>query len=166
MRLLACARLILTPLTLALGALPALAACPGQTFVSCPVGGGRWLEVCIGAEGFTYAFGPRAAPELRLSVPMAAGTVTPWPGVGRAIWASVAFANGGHVYEVWSAIDRLTEGGAPTAGVNVLRGEALLARIECHPGTAPAAAFVLEDAMAAAGWCWGIEAQRWRRGGC
>ena len=145
--------------------LPALADCPGQTFVSCPVGGGRWLEVCIGAEDFTYAFGPRGAPELRLSVPMAAGTVTPWPGVGRAIWSSVGFPNAGHVYEVWASVDRLTENPVPEAGVNVLRGDDLLAQIECQPGTAPGA-FVLEDAMAEAGWCWNLDQRRWQRGGC
>ena len=153
-------------LVLCLLPLPALADCPGQTFVSCPVDGGRWLEVCIGAEDFSYAFGPRSAPELRLSVPMAAGTVTPWSGVGRAIWSAVGFPNAGHVYEVWASVDRLTENPVPEAGVNVLRGDDLLAQIECQPGTAPGAVFVLEDAMAAAGWCWNLDARRWQRGGC
>ncbi len=155
-------------LILSLLPVPALADCPGETFVSCPVDRGRWLEVCIGAEEFTYAFGPRDAPELRLSVPMSAGTVTPWPGVGRAIWASVGFPNAGHVYEVWSSVERDPDNPNPSAGVNVLRGEDLLARIACQPGTAPGTAFVLEDAMAGAGWCWNpnAEPQRWQRGGC
>jgi hypothetical protein len=153
-------------LILCLLPLPALADCPGQTFVSCPVGGDRWLEVCIGAEDFTYAFGPRGAPELRLSVPMSAGTVTPWPGVGRAIWASVGFPNAGYTYEVWGSVDRVPDNPDPSARVNVLQGEDLLAQIPCLPGTVEAPAFVLEDAMAERGFCWNLTARRWQRGVC
>lgn len=153
-------------LALCLLPLPAMADCPGQTFLSCPVDGGRWLEVCIGADAFTYAFGPRSAPDLALSVPMAAGTVAPWPGVGSAIWSSVGFPNAGYVYEVWSSVDRNPDNANPQGGVNVMQGDTMLAQITCQPGTVTSPAFMLEDAMAAAGWCRNLDAQRWQRGGC
>lgn len=146
--------------------LPAMAQCPQQTFVSCPVGGGDWLEVCIGGGGFTYAFGPRQAPELALAVPMAAGTVTPWPGVGSAIWSSVGFPNGGYTYEVWSSVDRNPDAPNPQGGVNVLRGDDLLAQFTCEPGTVSTPAFTLEDAMAGAGFCWDLETRAWLQGQC
>lgn len=146
--------------------LPAMAACPEQAFVSCPVGGGNVLEVCIGADSFSYTFGTEGAPELALSVPMSAGTVTPWPGVGGAIWSSVAFENAGHTYEVWSSVSRDPENIDIQGGVNVMRGETLLAQRTCLPGTAESPAFMLEDAMAAAGYCWDFDARTWGPGPC
>ena len=65
-------------------------------------------------------------------------------------------------------VDRVPENPDPSAGVNVLRGAGLLARIACQPSTANTPAFVLDDAMAAAGECWNLkpQPQRWQRGGC
>jgi hypothetical protein len=150
----------------------AQAACEGQTFISCPVGGGGLLEVCIAGGAFTYAFGPPGAPELQLSVPMAAGTVTPWSGVGRAIWSSVGFPNDGYVYEVWGSVDRLGGGQPPEGGVNVYQGDpwnggTLVGEHMCQ-GLTVDPVFVLEDAMAAAGYCWDRSGSpfRWLQGGC
>lgn len=153
-------------LVLAVLPLPAMADCRQQTFLSCPVGGNDRLEVCIDTGSFSYAFGPTGAPELRLSVPMAIGPVTPWPGVGSAVWSAVSFTNGGYTYEVWSSVDRNPDAANPQGGVNVLRGEAMLAQFTCLPGTVSAPAFVLEDAMAAAGYCWNFEVRAWNMGKC
>ena len=149
----------------------ARADCATQTFFSCRVENGKQLEVCIdpdafaGTGGFSYSFGPPGAPELRLQVPMAAGTVTPWNGVGREIWETVGFPNGDYLYEAWHSVERNADNAAAMAGVNVLRGTDLVARLTCV-GRPDAQFFVLVDAMAAAGWCWDIATQRWGRGIC
>ena len=143
-----------------------MAACPEETYLSCPTDRGDYLEVCIGSDAFTYAYGPKGAPELSLSVPMSAGTVTPWPGVGRAIWSAVGFPNAGYTYEVWNSVDRDPDNINPMGGVNVLQGDAMIAQIVCLPGTVTAAAFTLEDAMAGAGYCWDFDSRTWSRGAC
>ena len=153
-------------LAVALCAMPmvAQAECKGETLLSCPVGNGDYLEVCITQGAFSYAFGPLGAPELQLSVSMAAGTVTPWPGIGRAIWATVGFPNDGFVYEVWTSVERNPDAPAHSGGVNVLQGDNIIAEKSCIGGDL-APAFTLEDAMAANGFCWDFNAQTWREDG-
>lgn len=154
---------------LTLLALPAgaWAACLGQTFISCDTGDGNHLEVCIEPGAFTYAFGPRNAPDLTLREEMAAGTAQPWNGVGGSIWASVDFYNGKYSYEVWHSVER-RDGAHLEAGVNVLRNGELLTALSCRPGseTVIAPAFTIEDAMDAAGFCRDTDTHTWRRGGC
>ena len=165
-------RLVL--LALLAPASPAFADCAGTTFLSCDVGRGRHLEVCIepGARAFAYAFGPAGAPELTLREDFSAGTARPWNGVGRSIWASVGFRNAGYVYEAWHSLDRLDPEAVPEGGVNVLKGEATVATLLCRPGPGPgpdtviAPVFAIEDAMQAAGFCRDREAGTWRRDGC
>ncbi|MCX7643989.1 MAG: hypothetical protein N2Z62_01680 [Rhodobacteraceae bacterium] len=154
-----------TALAATLAAAPALACGKGEVVLSCAVDGGRRLEVCALADRFTYRFGPPGAPELALEVPMSAGTVTPWPGVGRAISSSVGFPVDGYLYEVWTSVERAPVAAEPWGGVVVSRGAAEVARRDCLPGTVEGPAFVLEDAMAAAGWCWDRSALLWRRDG-
>lgn len=161
---------------LALLGLPhaALAECGGVVLISCETGNGRHLEVCIepgdfqGNGAFTYAFGSKGQPDLTLRETFAAGTATPWSGVGRAIWESIAFRNDGHVYEAWHSVDRLTQDPTLEAGVNVLRGDDLLASLTCEsgPGTVIAPLFTIHDAMAEAGFCRDLTRHEWRRGGC
>ena len=143
----------------------AQAACKGETLLSCPVGGGNELQVCAESGGFTYAFGPPGAPELQLSVPMAAGTVTPWPGVGSAIWSSVGFPNAGFTYEVWISVERNPDGPPPAGGVNVLQGDDIIAQRECSPGTVSTDPFRLSDLMSEAGFCWDFDSRSWRQDG-
>jgi len=151
---------------IALLPLGAQAACPQETYISCPLEGGKYLEVCISGSRFTYDFGSQGAPDLSLAVAMAAGTVTPWPGFGRSIWASVGFPNDDFTYEVWASVDRDPEAIDPSGGVNVLRGEEMIAQFTCRPGTVTAPAFVLEDAMAAQGFCWDFSTRTWAEGAC
>lgn len=144
--------------------LAAHAACDGETYLDCTVENGRQLQVCIGADAFTYRFGPAEAPELELSVPIAEGTATPWPGVGGAIWSYIGFPVDGHVYEVWTSIDRNDADDAPppSGGVNVLKGDETVAALTCQSGTV-SPAFTLEDALDARGWCWNYDSLEWLR---
>ncbi|WP_287884675.1 MULTISPECIES: hypothetical protein [Paracoccus] len=161
-------------LVLILAASVALADCRTETLISCDIGDGRHLEICIepgdfqGEGAFTYAFGPKGRPELTLRETFAAGTASPWSGVGRAIWESVAFRNDGHVYEAWHSVDRLDEDMPLEAGVTILRGEAFLAALSCKsgPATVIAPLFTIQDAMAAAGFCRDLNRHEWRRGSC
>lgn len=152
--------------------LPGLAQadCRGETFISCDTGKGRHLEVCILPDeaAFTYAFGPAAKPDLTLREDFAAKTAQPWNGVGRAIWASIAFRNGDYSYEAWHSFDRLTEDAPLEAGVNVMRDDALVASLSCQqgPGTVIAPLFTVEDRMTEAGYCYDRDSFEWRRGGC
>lgn len=142
----------------------AQAACESETYLSCPTTDGRQIEACIGADSFSYRFGKPGDWELELSVPMEAGTVTPWSGIGGSIWSSVGFPNGDYLYEVWASVDRNDETANPAGGVNVLKGEDTIATLDCAPGTANGAAFVLEDAMAARGYCYDLTDFVWRKG--
>lgn len=152
----------------------ALADCRGETFISCDIGNGQHLEVCIepeelpGRGAFTYAFGRRDDPELTLREDFASGTVAPWSGVGRAIWGSISFHNDGYVYETWHSFDRLEEGSPLEGGVNILHDKTFLASLSCKPGPGNVIAplFTLEDTMAAAGYCHDPEHREWRRGNC
>lgn len=145
----------------------AAAACAGETVVSCPIGERR-LEVCLDPSdppAFTYAYGPPGSPELTLRAPLSAGPVRPWNGVGRSLWESVEFTNGAYAYEVWHALDRLTEDAPLEAGVTVLKDGQVLASLSCAPGpeTTVAPIFALSDAMTEAGWTWDLDARTWRR---
>jgi hypothetical protein len=142
------------------------AACVGETYLDCPTDDGRRIEACIGTDDFTYRFGKPESWELQLSVPMSAGTVTPWPGVGGSIWSSVGFPNAGYIYEVWSSVDRNPDDINPSGGVIVLKGEEIVGRLECASGTVTTPAFVLEDAMAIRGWCYDLTDFIWQKGGC
>lgn len=150
----------------------ALAECAGETFISCNTGMGRYLEVCIqpgdrpGKGAFTYRFEAGGKPELTLREDFSARTVTPWHGVGRAIWGSVAFRNNGYSYEAWHSFDRLEESSVLEAGVTIMRDEEFLSTVTCEPGpgTYIAPLFTLEDAMTAAGYC--LERDKWRLEDC
>ncbi|NGQ89767.1 hypothetical protein G5V65_02580 [Rhodobacter sp. HX-7-19] len=156
----------LLPVLIALFPMASHAACIGETYLDCPTTDGRRIEACIGAEDFTYRLGQPGSWELELSVPISAGTVTPWPGVGGSIWSSVGFPNAGYLYEVWASVDRNPDDINPSGGVIVLKGEEIVARLECASGTVTTPAFVLEDAMAMRGWCYDLTSFSWQKGSC
>jgi hypothetical protein len=158
---------LVTAFSAAALALPTLAAaaCDGTQIISCPVeGSAKQLDVCAGATGFTYSFGPAGAPELTLSAPYADGPVTPWPGAGSAIWSSVRFEAGGYAYDVYLSVDRNTEDAPTQGGVRVLSipGETTVADIACTAGPWFADVFAISDAMYTAGYCHDREEQVWR----
>ena len=154
----------------ALAGAPLPAQQPDLTLISCPVSAERRLELSLDPGptpdkgGFRYAFGPAGSPDLRLFAPFSAGPVRPWNGVGRSIWSSVTFANGAYSYEVWHSLDRLAPEPRPQAGVNVLKGETLLAAHACldAPSTRIAPVFAFEDAMQDAGQAYDRQTGRWR----
>lgn len=148
---------------------PAFAACPAgtETAFACSFSSGRKaVDVCYGPETVSYAFGrPGRAPELTLSVPLAEVDYQPWPGIGRAIWETVTFRSGDVSYTVFGNIDRPVEAGTEpevTGGIEVRRGETVLATLSCDPGTVDFAyGGGLHDAKTALGQCWDPGAQRW-----
>ena len=91
----------------------------------------------------------------------------PWPGIGRSIWAEVAFRVGDTTYRVGGSRDRLADGGdpaAPTGRVRVEQVGTVVAELACRAGTvAFPADGALFDAMSAAGRVWDPGARGWRR---
>lgn len=158
MRVIACL-LVLLPL-------PALACPSGEALLSCPIGK-KQLEVCLTADAVTYGFGPKGAPELTLTSPIRDAAYTPWPGIGSAIWDSVAFANKGTTYEVWTSVQRDPESTQGyQGGVTVRQGDAVQAQLTCANGTVAGDLSAIFDAKEAAGQCWNFETQGWETAPC
>jgi len=155
----------LSAVALALAAGPVLAACPGETVLSCQIGR-KALEVCLVQGAVTYAFGPAGAPEITLSSPVESVAYTPWNGIGRAIWETVAFENRGVTYEVWTSLDKMVPGAATQAGINVLDGASLVAQLTCTPGTVDGAIDRLYPAKEATGQCWNHATFAWQAAPC
>ena len=153
-------------LILALLPLPAFAQCPGGTEVfSCPAGK-KIIEVCTLNGAVTYSYGPKGKPDLSLSVPLQDADYTPWPGVGRAIWDSMAFHNEGYTYEVWASYDKLDQNAVWEGGVNVLKGEALQAQVSCNKGSVAGDLSGLINAKEAIGQCWNTNSFAWQTAPC
>lgn len=124
----------------------------------------RVVELCQTATGFSYAYGKRGqAPELTLTEPLEAGTYTPWPGVGRAIWESIAFRNQDHAYEVWSSIDRMSDDAPLEGGINILRGDALQTTLSCDAGSVTSRIEDAYESMQGAGFCQDDTTRAWVR---
>lgn len=149
-------------LLFALLATPASAACPGGTVFSCRIGA-KVLEVCHAADALTYVFGREGKPELTLSQPLETAAYTPWPGIGRAIWDSLAFSNDGITYEVWTSVERMDEAAQLEGGVNVIEGETHLASLTCDPGTPSQSLDVIYELKSEIGQCWDFDAKAWTR---
>jgi hypothetical protein len=143
-------------------AAPAHAACQGDEAFSCRIGA-KTLDVCYWKGMLTYRFGPEGKPELTLNEPLETVNYTPWPGIGRAIWDSVAFRNEGVTYEVWSSFDRMDENAVLEGGVNVLEGDTTLATLTCDKGSVAHGLDALYDLKSGTGQCWNMESQAWTR---
>ena len=155
-----------TSLILCLFPLPVLACPQGEALLSCPIGK-KQLEICLTDEGVTYSFGLQGAPELTLTSPILDAAYTPWPGVGSAIWDSLAFVNNEITYEVWTSVERNPESSRDyQGGVNVLRGETLLAQLSCKDGTVDGELYAIYEAKEAAGQCWNLGNQMWQLSPC
>ena len=143
-------------------AAPSWAACQGDTAFSCPIGA-KTLGVCYWKGMLTYRFGPEGKPELTLSEPLETVAYTPWRGIGRAVWDSLAFQNEGVTYEVWSSFDRLDETAVLEGGVNVMQGDKTLAKLTCDSGSVEHGLERIADLKAGIGQCWNTESQVWNR---
>ena len=144
-------------------------ATPQDTFLSCTFSQGRKaVDVCVEGDMLTYRFGAVGkTPDLVMSVPVVNADYTPWPGVSRSIWETVAFLNRGVRYEVTGSIDRnyyendevqIEDRGM----IEVIKGEQTLATLECDAGSVEFAyGGSIYDAKTAAGQCWDFEGLRW-----
>lgn len=143
---------------------PAAAACPNDSEIfSCTIDG-KPLQVCHWKGALIYNFGPEDKPELSLSTPLETAAFTPWPGIGGAIWETVAFPNQGYTYEVWTSVERDPEAtGGLEAGINVLQGEAMVAQLACDPGTPSQSLDVIYGLKEAIGQCWDFDTKAWTR---
>jgi hypothetical protein len=141
-------------------AAPAHAACPGDTVFSCPIGK-KTLEICHAKGLLTYTFGRGRKPELIISEPVETVAYTPWPGIGRAIWDSVAFENEGVTYEVWTSFDKMDENAVLEGGINVMEGDETLATLTCNKGSVDYSMEGISDLKAQIGQCWDMGSRSW-----
>jgi hypothetical protein len=158
-------RALVLILALTLLPLPALAQCPGQELLSCPIGK-KQLELCLDADGVSYSFGPKGRPEITLATAIRDTDYQPWSGVGRAMWDAVRFTNQGTTYEVWTSLDRMAENAGWEGGVNVLKGEEMLASLTCAPGSVRGDLGDIFDAKTDAGQCWNFDSFAWQDTPC
>ena len=142
-----------------------------QTFMACGIAGrGDRLGVCFDADTVFYRYGPADGPaELELSVGIESVAYTPWPGIGRAIWESVSFANADYTYEAFAGFDRMladeANDGMDVAafgGVHVLRNDEIIATRTCA-GDSVAFGWdsALFEAKSALGQSWDIGNRQW-----
>ncbi len=139
-----------------------------QTFMACKIAdSGKSLRVCFDDDTVHYRFGAAdQSPELALSVAMVEAVYQPWPGIGRAIWESVAFPNADYTYEVFAGFDRMVEGdedeSAGFGGVHVMRNDQIVGELRCAPESLD---FTwgegLFAAKEAAGMTFDLESQTW-----
>lgn len=147
-------------LILALLATPASAACQGDEAFSCQIGK-KTLEVCSWKGALIYSYGREGKPELTIADPLETVAYTPWPGIGRAIWDTVAFQNGGATYEVWTSFDKMDENAVLEGGVNVMQGDKTLASLTCDKGSVAHSLDPIMDLKSSIGQCWASESQSW-----
>ncbi|PTQ71292.1 hypothetical protein C8N42_10866 [Celeribacter persicus] len=134
-----------------------------EPLFSCAFSNGKAVTLMADEQRVTYIFGhPDQPPELVLQRPYAEVEVTPWPGVGGAIWEELRLMNGDVSYMLWGALDRMTDEHERSAGIVVERDGEELARFECLPETLDYAVFTFADAYEAAGYCWDFDAQIWQ----
>lgn len=139
---------------------PVWATCQEEEVFSCPIGK-KVVEVCAWRGELTYSFGRKGSPELILYEPLETVAYTPWPGIGRAIWDSVAFENEGVTYEVWSSFDRMDENAVLEGGVNVMQGDKTLATLACDKGSVDRALDGISDLKAGIGQCYDNGSRSW-----
>jgi hypothetical protein len=143
--------------------LVAQAECQNDAQVfSCKVGK-KTLQICHWKGALIYQFGPKDKWELSIAEPLETIDFTPWPGIGRYIWETVAFRNEGYTYEVRTSAERgpdATDG--LQGGVHVLQGDATVAEVTCDPGTPSNSLDVIYDLKESIGQCWDFDTRRWQ----
>ena len=149
-------------LALALLAAPAHAACQGDEALSCTIGR-KALEVCYWQGALIYAYGRDGKPELTLSEPLETVSFTPWPGIGRAIWDTVAFENDGITYEVRTSFDKMDDTAGLEGGVTEMQVYATLATLVFDKGGVAQSLDSVSDLKAGSGQCWDYESKAWGR---
>ena len=145
----------------------ALAACPpgSETLVSCTFkNGAKQLDTCLIGNQALYRYGPSGGqPELDLAAHVRDVGMIPWPGIGRSIWEAVIFRNADISYEVSYSIDRDPENSEMQGGITVMKGDKMLAVLECDPGSVVSGGYSLPlfEAKERAGQCWRFDSRDW-----
>ncbi|TNE68993.1 hypothetical protein [Celeribacter ethanolicus] len=154
----------MTATFLSLGALSSGAAwAQDAVLLQCEFPNGKGVVLSAHENGVSYRFGhPGQSPDLALERPYAEVVVTPWPGVGGAIWEELRLTNGDVSYVLWGALDRMTDDHEMTGGIVVERNGKELARFDCVPETLDYTVFGFSDAYEAAGYCWDSYALIWK----
>lgn len=106
------------------------------------------LEVSVDAQNLIYAYGPSGQADMFLVQPYDSSALRPWGGVGSAIFESVVFQNNEYEYEVYTAIDRMTETHDIYAGVSVYKNGQELVNLPCGEIYEFPGAFWVEDLRA------------------
>lgn len=143
---------VLAALACLMPAMSPAAECRGRILLQCDTSATRSLQVCLQGETFHYSYGPRGRPEISLTASAASGPVTPWPGVGSAIWSGLTFQNAAHSYQVWTSFER-GGGDYEAAGVTVLKGDSTIATVNCLPDKTQKPLPLFEDVMTGLGYC-------------
>ena len=161
---------ILVAAVLSVAASPVWAICAGnqETVFACSLGA-KQVELCLTpAEGrVTYRFGPERAPEIELTRDFDEITMQPWNGIGRAIWDRVTIPNGDYSYSLSWSYDKIDQ--EVSGGIEVARGETVLASLACEDAGEGGAIMELETlsfAMQDAGFCRSATYEALREGPC
>lgn len=137
----------------------------GEPLFHCTFKGGqKAVDICLQGDVVLYRFGPVNGPaELLLARHVIGVDMTPWSGVGRAIWEELTLHNNVYSYVLSYSVDRIaSEEVLPTGGLIVAEGDSELADLSCDPGSVGAADFYpVYEAKEAAGQCYRRETQSW-----
>jgi hypothetical protein len=143
----------------------AMAQCGAETLFSCQTGG-KIVEVCLDGDTVSYAFGPKNKPDMEISTPLTELSYRPWNGIGSMMSDAVQFTNGDYSYEVWAGIQKMNDETAPapewSGGVNILKGEDLVAYLDCDTIPDVYQLDSLNDLKQAAGQCFDFDSQSWK----
>jgi hypothetical protein len=149
-------------LLLAVLPVPALACQNDSEVFSCQVGK-KVLEICHWKGALIYSYGPPGKADLTIAEPLETVEFTPWPGIGRYIWETVAFRNQGYAYKVWTSVERGPESiTGLEGGVNVLQGDEVVANIACDPGTPSNSLDRIYELKESIGQCWDFDSKVWQ----
>ncbi len=150
------------PFLLVLLPFPAASACPNESAIFFCSVQGKPLQICHWKGALIYNYGPEDRPELSIAEPLETVQFTPWNGIGKSIWQTVAFPNEGYGYEVWTSVERDPESTTGLeGGVNVMKDDNVVANLTCDPGTASNQLDVIYELKEAIGQCWNFNAQSW-----
>lgn len=153
-----------------LAASPAFAKCfaGSEVFFSCTfLNGKKSADLCVKDDQIVYSFQAVGGEvELELTRSVRDVKYTPWPGIGRTIWESVAIENDGIKYEIYGSIDKLMgEDEEPSpirGGVDVFQGEKQLAQLVCDEGSVNFGyGDTLVEAKKIAGQCFDLGERTW-----
>ena len=137
----------------------------GEPLFHCTFQGGKKaVDICLQGDVVLYRFGPvSGTAELLLARSVIGVDMTPWSGVGRAIWEEVTFHNNVYSYHISYSVDRIaSEEVLPTGGLIVAEGDSELADLTCDPGSVGAADFYpVYEAKEVAGQCYSRDDFTW-----